>query len=529
MNKKLIGLFAALIIITGIAAPAHAAGLTSSQVSAIIGLLRSFGADSSVISNVQVALGGTPTAGTNSCHTFATNLRVGASGSEVTALQTALKNDGESVSTTNTFDDQTASAVTGFQQKYASTILTPNGLQYGTGYVGAATRTKLNNLCAVGQQTISPPVNTVLAPTVSFTASPSTITTGQIAILTLSSSGADKCIVSNPSIGSSISWLPNDHANVSPTQTTTWTATCTGSGGSTSQSVTITVPTSNVSGLTSSQIQSLTSLLFSFGASNAAIQNATAVLGGGAAIAVPSSGLTSAQIQQILSLLSSWGATITTIANVSTVLGSGTTAPTAPITTVPQTATFTTNGNTVASGNTLTFSWSGVGNSGSLIVDCPYQVTFFDVTNNKNFQCGDITRPVTASGSDTIRFTNAYTLPMEATFQLDYGGALPLTQLVTVLPAVAATATITSSLTLAANTKFTISGTATMPETAMTIAISGVPNAVGDTVGPAIVQADGTWSLFFNFALPAGSYPVRISSGTTGTGTILASGTLIFK
>jgi hypothetical protein len=149
--------FATILVLGGTALPAHAAGLNSQQISSIIGLLQSFGADQSVINSVQVALGGTPSTTTNSCYTFSTNLRVGMSGSAVTALQTALKKDGESVSITNTFDDQTASAVSGFQQKYASIILTPNGLQYGTGYVGAATRNELSSLCAQsGQQTIQP-------------------------------------------------------------------------------------------------------------------------------------------------------------------------------------------------------------------------------------------------------------------------------------------------------------------------------------------------------------------------------------
>ena len=62
------------------------------------------------------------------------------------------------MSVTGAFDDQTASAVTGFQQKYASQILTPSGLTNGTGYVGKATRTKLNSLFGCG--VISAPLPT---------------------------------------------------------------------------------------------------------------------------------------------------------------------------------------------------------------------------------------------------------------------------------------------------------------------------------------------------------------------------------
>ena len=84
------------------------------------------------------------------CHTFNTNLMMGQNGTEITALQTALQKDGESITVTNSFDDQTASAVTGFQEKYTSDILTPNGLQHGTGRVGPSTRTKLNSLYRCG-------------------------------------------------------------------------------------------------------------------------------------------------------------------------------------------------------------------------------------------------------------------------------------------------------------------------------------------------------------------------------------------
>ena len=108
------------------------------------------------------AQGGT---GTSWCHTFNTNLGVGSSGDEVTALQTALTKEGvgaEKNWTSGTFDEVTASAVTGFQEKYRSDILTPAGLVNGTGYVGARTRAKLNALYGCG--VVTPPP--VVCPTV---------------------------------------------------------------------------------------------------------------------------------------------------------------------------------------------------------------------------------------------------------------------------------------------------------------------------------------------------------------------------
>lgn len=85
------------------------------------------------------------------------------SGNAVTELQTALQIDGESVQITGTFDDQTASAVTAFQEKYASQILAPEGLTYGTGYAGKATRAELNALFGCTVSTGLAPMETALA------------------------------------------------------------------------------------------------------------------------------------------------------------------------------------------------------------------------------------------------------------------------------------------------------------------------------------------------------------------------------
>ncbi len=88
------------------------------------------------------------------CHTFNTNLKYGDTGTEVQALQTALEKEGFTISTIEKtggdFGDSTASAVVGFQNKYKAEILTPLGLTNGTGYVGIATRTKLNFLYGCG-------------------------------------------------------------------------------------------------------------------------------------------------------------------------------------------------------------------------------------------------------------------------------------------------------------------------------------------------------------------------------------------
>ena len=90
------------------------------------------------------------TASSGFCYTFTRNLGVGRTlnTQDAQALTTVLTNAGLWTSGTSitTFDDSVASAVSGFQQKYAAQILTPNGLSYGTGYVGAATRAQLNSM-----------------------------------------------------------------------------------------------------------------------------------------------------------------------------------------------------------------------------------------------------------------------------------------------------------------------------------------------------------------------------------------------
>ena len=69
---------------------------------------------------------------------------------EVSCLQEFLKKQGpeiypEGLITAN-FLTKTRLAIIRFQEKYASEILTPSGLNKGTGYVGQRTRIKINQL-----------------------------------------------------------------------------------------------------------------------------------------------------------------------------------------------------------------------------------------------------------------------------------------------------------------------------------------------------------------------------------------------
>jgi hypothetical protein len=102
------------------------------------------------------------------CHDFNVNLKIGDSGLEVEALQTALEKEGFDVSKDpkGYFGEYTASAVVGFQEKYKDEILTPWGLTHGTGFVGKTTRAKLNKLYGCGI-VFPPPIKpsiTVISP-----------------------------------------------------------------------------------------------------------------------------------------------------------------------------------------------------------------------------------------------------------------------------------------------------------------------------------------------------------------------------
>ncbi len=85
------------------------------------------------------------------CYTFNKNLRQENSGTEIEALQQALTKEGFAVDLKGTafsslYGAKTTEAVSKFQEKYRKEILSPIGLFRGTGYVGLATRNKLNSL-----------------------------------------------------------------------------------------------------------------------------------------------------------------------------------------------------------------------------------------------------------------------------------------------------------------------------------------------------------------------------------------------
>ncbi len=91
---------------------------------------------------------------------FTKDLKIGDLNSDILELQKILNSDigtavspsgvGSKGNETNYFGNLTKQAVVRFQEKYKNEILAPNGLSYGTGFVGITTRKKLNSLAVSG-------------------------------------------------------------------------------------------------------------------------------------------------------------------------------------------------------------------------------------------------------------------------------------------------------------------------------------------------------------------------------------------
>ncbi len=103
------------------------------------------------IAYLRAQLGAMSNEGETTCNAFGNDLYYGmVQNIEVRCLQEFLKNQGQDVYPegliTGNFLSLTKNAVIRFQEKYATEILTPLGLERGTGFIGVLTRAKINQM-----------------------------------------------------------------------------------------------------------------------------------------------------------------------------------------------------------------------------------------------------------------------------------------------------------------------------------------------------------------------------------------------
>lgn len=158
--KKYAVVFFALVLMSGMSAPqTYAQSAASSQ--QIAQLLAQ-------IQLLQAQLAALTNGGVGTCSAvFSRDLGTGSTGADVLALQkflnrsadtrVAISGAGSLGSETQFYGPATAAAVSKFQVKYRSEVLSPSGLVNPTGYFGSASRAKANALCSVTTPTPTNP------------------------------------------------------------------------------------------------------------------------------------------------------------------------------------------------------------------------------------------------------------------------------------------------------------------------------------------------------------------------------------
>jgi hypothetical protein len=346
-----VAILLAMLIMPVAAQAQTTSSLSSGQISAIISLLQAFGADQSVINNVETALGEnvTPTTG-SFCYTFNNNLGVGSSGGSMTQvniqtttdiqnLRTALIESNisgatalavpNSMSGGITFNESYAAAVVQFQQKYG---ITP------TGYVGPLTRGELNSLYGCSNQPVQP-VNPTQQP--SITSVSPTQGTGGTTITIIGQNFTPNSIVEFSQNGQVIATQTSGFQITSnqivfslsgilaANSTSGVYQLSVSNGGYQSNSINFTISSSSAVTLTQTQINAVSSLLESFSDNQTLINDALNVLNGAAPVNIKyppnASGadapLTTSQTNAVISLLQSFGASQSIISNMEIQLG----------------------------------------------------------------------------------------------------------------------------------------------------------------------------------------------------------------
>ena len=193
------------IVAVGTVVPAGFAGaVTSADLQAQINALLA------QLQTLQGQLGTTTTGGVTGVpagFTFAKTLAMGSTGADVKNLQIVLNSDsatmvaatgaGSKGKETTKFGPATKAAVVKFQEKYASSILTPAGLSKGTGLVGAGTRAKLNAMLGAAAPATTPSTTPTTTPGTTPTVVP---TTNAFTVMLASDTAAAGTVVAGQSL-----------------------------------------------------------------------------------------------------------------------------------------------------------------------------------------------------------------------------------------------------------------------------------------------------------------------------------------